>query len=175
MQESALESTVLSLVGTPTVLRPGGVTREMLESVIGHVDIAHAVLNPLKNGETAASPGMKYKHYAPECDVVIADGGNDCKKTASIACREYTRAELSGKKCIILATEQNKSRYSGKRHVVIGDRTQPQTLCAALFRELRNESCGMDLIIAESVPAEAQGLAYMNRLLRAAGFTVISE
>ncbi len=41
---------------------------------------------------------MKYKHYAPECDVVIADGGNDCKKTASIACREYTRAELSGKK-----------------------------------------------------------------------------
>lgn len=69
----------------------------MLESVIGHVDIAHAVLNPLKNGETAASPGMKYKHYAPECDVVIADGGNDCKKTASIACREYTRAELSGK------------------------------------------------------------------------------
>lgn len=75
-----VESTVLSLVGTPTVLRPGGVTREMLESVIGHVDIAHAVLNPLKNGETAASPGMKYKHYAPECDVVIADGGNDCKK-----------------------------------------------------------------------------------------------
>ena len=170
-----VESTVLSLVGTPTVLRPGGVTREMLESVIGHVDIAHAVLNPLKNGETAASPGMKYKHYAPECDVVIADGGNDCKKTASIACREYTRAELSGKKCIILATEQTKSRYSGKRHVVIGDRTQPQTLCAALFRELRNESRGMDLIIAESVPAEAQGLAYMNRLLRAAGFTVISE
>ena len=147
----------------------------MLESVIGHVDIAHAVLNPLKNGETAASPGMKYTHYAPECDVVIADGGNDCKKTASIACREYTRAELSGKKCIILATEQTKSRYSGKRHVVIGDRTQPQTLCAALFRELRNESRGMDLIIAESVPAEAQGLAYMNRLLRAAGFTVISE
>ncbi|MFR7610245.1 MAG: L-threonylcarbamoyladenylate synthase, partial [Christensenellaceae bacterium] len=94
-----VESTVLSLGGTPTVLRPGGVTREMLESVIGHVDIAHAVLNPLKNGETAASPGMKYKHYAPECDVVIADGGNDCKKTASIACREYTRAELSGKKC----------------------------------------------------------------------------
>ena len=170
-----VESTVLSLVGTPTVLRPGGVTREMLESVIGHVDIAHAVLNPLKNGETAASPGMKYKHYAPECDVVIADGGNDCKKTASIACREYTRAELSGKKCIILATEQTKSRYSGKRHVVIGDRPQPQTLCAALFRELRNESRGMDLIIAESVPAEAQGLAYMNRLLRAAGFTVISE
>lgn len=170
-----VESTVLSLVGTPTVLRPGGVTREMLESVIGHVDIAHAVLNPLKNGETAASPGMKYKHYAPECDVIVADGGNDCKKTASIACREYTRAELSGKKCIILATEQTKSRYSGKRHVVIGDRTQPQTLCAALFRELRNESRGMDLIIAESVPAEAQGLAYMNRLLRAAGFTVISE
>lgn len=159
---------MLSLVGTPTVLRPGGVTREMLESVIGHVDIAHAVLNPLKNGETAASPGMKYKHYAPECDVVIADGGNDCKKTASIACREYTRAELSAKNASYSQRNKTKSRYSGKRHVVIGDRTQPQTLCAALFRELRNESCGMDLIIAESVPAEAQGLAYMNRLLRAA-------
>lgn len=51
-----VESTVLSLVGTPTVLRPGGVTREMLESVIGHVDIAHAVLNPLKTERPPLHP-----------------------------------------------------------------------------------------------------------------------
>ena len=171
-----VESTIVDLSeDVPTILRPGFITKKQLEDVLGEVKVDPAVMGNVADGIVPKAPGMKYKHYAPECDVVIADGGNDCKKTASIACREYTRAELSGKKCIILATEQTKSRYSGKRHVVIGDRTQPQTLCAALFRELRNESRGMDLIIAESVPAEAQGLAYMNRLLRAAGFTVISE
>ncbi|MBR4019608.1 MAG: threonylcarbamoyl-AMP synthase, partial [Clostridia bacterium] len=62
--EFGVESTVLSLVGTPTILRPGGITREMLEAVIGPVELASSILSPLKEGETAASPGMKYRHYA---------------------------------------------------------------------------------------------------------------
>jgi L-threonylcarbamoyladenylate synthase len=94
-----VESTVLSLVGTPTILRPGGVTKEMLESVIGTVKVANAVLNPLGENEVAASPGMKYRHYAPDCEVVVAEGSP--RRAAAIINREYSLAESEGKNCII--------------------------------------------------------------------------
>ena len=57
-----VESTVLSLVGTPTILRPGAVTKEMLAAVLGEVALAPSILAPLGAGEKAASPGMKYNH-----------------------------------------------------------------------------------------------------------------
>ena len=168
-----VESTVLSLVGTPTILRPGGITKEMLEGVIGTVKVSSAVLHPLAEGETAASPGMKYRHYAPDCDVVVAEGSP--KGAAAIINREYAKAELEGKNCMIFATEQTKSYYKGKKYVIIGDRDLPGTLCASLFAALRDESAGTDVIFAEAIPAEQQGLAYMNRLLRASGFTVLAR
>ncbi|MBQ1684219.1 MAG: threonylcarbamoyl-AMP synthase, partial [Clostridia bacterium] len=168
-----VESTVLSLVGTPTILRPGGVTKEMLESVIGTVKVAHAVLNPLGENEVAASPGMKYRHYAPDCEVVVAEGSP--RRAASIINREYSLAESDGKNCIIFATEQTKSYYKGKKYVIIGDRDMPASLCASLFAALRDESGGTDIIFAEAIPAKEQGLAYMNRLLRASGFTVLNN
>ena len=168
-----VESTVLSLVGTPTILRPGGVTKEMLESVIGTVRVANAVLNPLGENEVAASPGMKYRHYAPDCEVVVAEGSP--RRAASIINREYSLAESEGKNCIIFATEQTKSYYKGKKYVIIGDRDMPSSLCASLFAALRDESGGTDIIFAEAIPARDQGLAYMNRLLRASGFTVLNN
>ena len=69
-----VESTVLSVVGTPTILRPGAITREMLSAVIGEVQVARSILAPLREGETVASPGMKYKHYAPKADVIVIVG-----------------------------------------------------------------------------------------------------
>ena len=168
-----VESTVLSLVGEPTILRPGGITKEMLEGVIGSVKIANAVLNPLGESEEAASPGMKYRHYAPECEVMVAIG--NAKTAAGIISREYQRAELNGKTCKIFATEQTKNYYKGKKYVIIGDRTMPATLCASLFGALRDESENTDLILAEGIPESGEGLAYMNRLLRASGFTVITH
>ena len=58
-----VESTVITLAGeTPVLLRPGAITKEMIESVIGEITVAPAVLEGMKNDEVAASPGMKYKH-----------------------------------------------------------------------------------------------------------------
>ena len=169
-----VESTVVSLVGQqPTILRPGGITKEMLEAVIGPVQVSHAVLHPLREGEIAESPGMKHRHYAPDCDVIVAEG--DIKHTADIINREYAEAEAQGKKCIILATEQTKGFYKNRKYVIIGDREQPSTLCASLFAALRRESIGVDIIFAEAIPVRNQGLAYMNRLLRASGFRVLTE
>lgn len=168
-----LESTVLSLVGTPTILRPGGITREMLEAVVGPVEVARAVLEPLEEGEKAASPGMKYKHYAPDAQVLIAAGSP--RQAAARICTAYDLSTLSGKSCMIFATEQTQVFYSHRRYVIIGDRKNPATLCANLFAALRQYGDEVDTIYCEALPEREMGLAYMNRLLRSAGFHYLED
>ena len=79
--ESAVgvESTVVAVTGEhPMILRPGYVTKEQMEAVLGEeVLVNHAILEKLKDGEVARSPGMKYKHYAPKADVTILKGSFD--------------------------------------------------------------------------------------------------
>ena len=73
-----IESTVITLAtDTPTILRPGAITKEMLEAVIGKVKIARAVLEGMANDEVAASPGMKYKHYAPKARVILVNASKE--------------------------------------------------------------------------------------------------
>lgn len=168
-----LESTVLSLVGMPTILRPGGITREMLEAVIGPVNVARAVLEPLGKGELAASPGMKYKHYAPNAQVLIAPGSP--RQAAERICKAYDLAELSTKTCMIFATEQTKDFYRQRKYAIIGDRKNPATLCANLFAALRRYGDEVDIIYCEALPEQDMGLAYMNRLLRSSGFQFLEE
>ncbi|MCE5189348.1 MAG: threonylcarbamoyl-AMP synthase [Eubacteriales bacterium] len=166
-----VESTVLSLAGEPTILRPGAITREMLAAAIGEVGVSKSVLEPMREGETAASPGMKYKHYAPNAEVIVVLGSPE--QTAKRINSLIREAEAEGKICEIAATEQTKHFYKGKKHIVLGDRDEPVTLCTKLFSVLRDMDTRADVIFAEGIPAEDEGLAYMNRLLRAAGFHVI--
>lgn len=166
-----VESTVISLAGEPTLLRPGAITLEMLEAVIGHVEVAGSVLQPLKNGEIAASPGMKYKHYAPNAEVIVVSG--EPQAAAREILTQYVRYSFDGRKCVIAATEETKQFYNGKNYVILGRRSEPATLCATLFSTLRSMDTDADLIFAEGIPADHAGLAFMNRLLRAAGFQVI--
>ena len=163
-----LESTVLSLVGEPTLLRPGAITREMLEAAWGEVLLAPSILSPLRDGEVAASPGMKYRHYAPQCEVLVARG--DPRAAAYRICREYDAREGAGQTAVIFATVQTQPFYSDRHCVIIGDRSDPATLCAQLFARLRDYSEQVDVVFAEALPENEMGLAYMNRLLRAAGF-----
>ena len=166
-----VESTVLSLVGTPTILRPGAVTREMLSSVIGEVKIADAVLSPLKENEKVLSPGMKYKHYAPDAEVFTASG-TPCEVAEKIKAA-YAEYSKNGKKCIIFSTASTQGFYDGLRHVTIGDDKAPLTMCAELFSMLRKYGSEYDIIFAEAIDSSHEGLAYMNRLLRASGFRMI--
>ncbi len=166
-----VESTVLSLCGEPTILRPGAVTLEMLEAVVGEVRVSESVLRPMKEGEVAASPGMKYRHYAPKAQVIVVNGPPE--QAARRINALYREAEAEGIECEIAATEQTKNFYRGKKYVILGDRNQPETLCAGLFAALREMDGRADRIFAEGIPPEQEGLAYMNRLLRAAGFQVI--
>lgn len=166
-----VESTVLSLVGEPTILRPGAVTKEMLEPVIGPVKLAACLLKPLKEGEKVLSPGMKYRHYAPKARVIVVKG--EPKKVAEHIQELYWRLEGEGHTCEIAATDQTAPAYKSCRYTVLGDRNDPITLCQSLFYALREMDERADVILAEGIPTEGAGLAYMNRLLRAAGFETI--
>ena len=164
-----VESTVLSLAGEPTILRPGAITREMLEAIIGPVRLAPSILEPLKDSEVAASPGMKYKHYAPDAEVRVIEG--EPKAAAKRIRSLYHELEDDGKHVAILGTEQTMPSYRNLNAYSMGDRSEPETLCANLFRLLRDVGSQNDVILAEGIDTKETGLAFMNRLLRAAGFS----
>lgn len=169
--EYGVESTVLTVEKTPTILRPGMVTKEMLEAVIGEVKLSDSILSPLADTESPASPGMKYKHYAPNAEVIIVQGSP--KSAARMIKRMYREAETEGMRCKIAATEQTKGFYNDEKYVILGDRRYPETLCRNLFSTLRDMDAQADRILAEGIPTDHVGLAFMNRLLRAAGFRVV--
>ncbi len=169
--DCGVESTVLSLVGTPTILRPGAVTVDMLSKILGEVKVADAVLSPLKDGERVLSPGMKYKHYSPDAEVIIASG--TLAETAQKIKSAYFEHTAHGKKCIIFSTVSSLPFYEGLTCATIGDRSDAKTMCANLFSLLRKYGSDYDIILTEAVDIDGEGLAYMNRLLRASGFRVI--
>ncbi|MCL2672589.1 MAG: L-threonylcarbamoyladenylate synthase [Clostridiales bacterium] len=159
-----IESTILSLcTAPPTLLRPGAITREMIEAVIGEIGLSPALLSPLQQGETPQSPGQKHRHYAPNCKVKVISG-----EPSAVAARICELYEQSGQRCHIAATAENAPHYTGKQYTTLGSRGNPATLCANLFSLLRAADC--DLLLMEGIDTSGAGLAYMNRVLRAAGF-----
>ncbi len=165
-----VESTVLTLVGAPTILRPGAVTKEMLAAVLGEVSLAPSVLAPLGAGEKAASPGMKYKHYAPNAQVLVVVG--EAEAAARRLSALYDEFTAQKKRVAIAATKEALPFYGDRRTALMGTRRDPATLCSRLFALLRELDASSDVILSEGVGTEGTGLAFMNRLLRSAGFRV---
>ena len=165
-----VESTVLSLVGTPTILRPGVVTKEMLAAILGEVALAPSILAPLHEGEKAASPGMKYKHYAPNAQVLVVVG--EAQAAARRLSALYDELTGQGKRVRIAATAEALPFYGDRPTALLGARQDPATLCSRLFSLLRELDEAADVILSEGVGTEGTGLAFMNRLLRSAGFRV---
>ncbi len=165
-----VESTVLSLAGTPTILRPGAVTPEMLAAVIGEVALAPSILAPLGAAEKAASPGMKYKHYAPNAQVLVVVG--EAEAAARRLSALYDEFTAQKKRVAIAATKESLPFYGDRRTALLGTRDDPTTLCSRLFGLLRELDGDSDVILSEGIGTAGTGLAFMNRLLRSAGFQV---
>ena len=168
-----LESTVISLVGEkPCILRPGGVTKAMLEGVIGPVDLAGSILRPLKKGEKALSPGMMYKHYSPDGQVTLIEGEEPAVVEALR--RLYAHADGEGHRaCVMCFTEHVEALVDCHPHD-IGSKDDPAEVARRLFATLRAlDDEKMDVIFSEVVPPEGVGLAIMNRLGRAAAFRTV--
>ncbi len=164
--EVGVESTVIDVSGkTVKVLRPGAVTVEMLQEVVGEVEVDGAVLRPLHEHETAASPGMKYKHYAPNARVVLVQGSAD-------AYRQY----VNGQKADGVAAVCFDGETDGIQIPVYtyGARTDSAAQAKRLFELLRQlDEDGVTVAYISCPTTDGLGLAVYNRLLRAAGFEVI--
>ncbi len=169
-----VESTVLDLCyGEPTILRPGGITKEMLENVLhAKVHLAGSILRPLNPDEKALSPGMRYKHYAPKAAVTLVDG----EESAVIARLKQLYQEESSaghKVCVLCFSEHLEALCDCSPHD-IGSRNHAEEIAHRLFDILRRlDEEGMETVFSEVVSPEGVGLAVMNRLGRAAGFRII--
>ncbi len=174
MCDVGLESTVLDLChGDPVILRPGGITPEMIGSVLKcDVAVAGSVLRPLRENETALSPGMRYRHYAPRAVLTLVQGPED--RVLPLMRRLCLEQESSGKKACVLCFSEHAPYFSGCRPHDIGSSGSPSETAHRLFDVLRQlDEEGMDSVFSEVVPPEGVGLAVMNRLGRAASFRTI--
>ncbi|MGN0464662.1 MAG: L-threonylcarbamoyladenylate synthase [Acutalibacteraceae bacterium] len=161
-----VESTVVTLVSdVPTLLRPGGVTPEMLEEVLGEINIDEAVYSKLRDGVKATSPGMKYKHYSPGASVVLLKGEFDkFKEYISSHADENTVA-------LVFDGEEN---GLGVKAIAYGRQDDSLSQAQKLFAALRAvDELGADKAYVRYPNREGVGLAVYNRLIRAAAFEVI--
>lgn len=162
-----LESTVLDLsVENPVILRPGAITREDLESVLGHLNADS--LSQVSNKSTPKAPGMKYRHYSPEAPVVVVTGKehDKIKNKVSQLIQEF-KAEQ--KRIGILAPGETINFYEADAKYEVGQRSIPETVAQNLFYGLRFlDEQDIDVIIAEGYLEEGIGRAVMNRLSKAA-------
>ncbi|GED16284.1 L-threonylcarbamoyladenylate synthase [Aneurinibacillus migulanus] len=163
-----VESTVVDITGdVPMILRPGGITAEQIAEITGEVAIDPGILS-----EEAApkSPGMKYRHYAPQGQMWLVRGDTIEEMTKSIR-NAARRAVEEGKKVGILATKETFREYDGEYTVITcGERRDLISVARRLYYVLRQfDQESVDVIFAETFPEGGVGTAIMNRLTKAAG------
>ena len=165
-----VESSVIDATGrTPVILRPGGVTPEMVERVLGRVSVDEHVMSPLREGEIVRSPGMKYRHYAPQAKTVIYEG--ETARVIAAICARYDAATAAGERVAILGFDDHD--FGGRTRISLGHAGSAQDAAARLFAALRElDERGETLALCEAVDTAGIGLAVMNRMGRAAAFDI---
>lgn len=169
-----LESTIVDLsTGVPTILRPGYITGEMLEDVLGEVQVDPAILSQKMNPNIVAkAPGMKYRHYAPKGQMTIIEG--DTGKVVDEINRLVKEKTDEGCSVAVIATEETKDAYACANVRSVGSRATEGSIAAGLYDILREmDHIGAEYIYAESFEKDTLGKAIMNRMLKAAAYHVI--
>ncbi len=159
-----VESTVVSLVGeTPKLLRPGAITFEQLKELLPDITVDKAVLKEPEKNQKVASPGMKYKHYAPKTETYLVEGNID-------SFSEFVNStKNSAAVCFI---EESDKILIPK--IEYGSISNESTLAQNLFNVLRKvDELNVDKVYVHAPSKTGVGLAVYNRLIRAAAFRVI--
>ena len=162
-----MESTIIDLTETPPrLLRPGGITPAQLRSVLGTIIVDKAVTAQLDPDEVAKAPGMKYRHYAPQCQVVIVAGSRQ-------AAARYIRAHYqAGDR--VLCFDEELPLYQGCDPLSYGLEADVQTLSAGLFSALRElDDPAVHMVYARCPEGDGVAYAVQNRLKKAAAFQII--
>lgn len=170
--EIGVESTILDMTSEiPMILRPGAITKEMLETIIGEVAVDRAIIGD-NSAEAPKAPGMKYRHYAPKAPLTIIEGALEASIRAINILSENKRNE--GYKIGIICTEETKKSYGHAIIKSIGSRSQEESIAHNLYKVLREfDEEDVDYIYSESFYRDGIGEAIMNRLQKAAGNKVV--
>lgn len=167
-----LESTVVDMTAAPPrILRPGFVTREMLEKVLGEIDIDVTIIDP-GSSQAPKAPGMKYRHYAPKGELTIVEGPPE--QVVNYMNRAVAADKAAGERTGIIATSGLLKEYHADVVKCAGGRDEEEVIARRLFailREFDNE--GVTRIYSESFENQGLGQAIMNRLLKAAGHRIV--
>ncbi|WP_347862187.1 L-threonylcarbamoyladenylate synthase [Salimicrobium sp. PL1-032A] len=156
-----VESTVVDCTSeVPVILRPGGVTKEQLEEVFEEVRVDPALSD---EEEKPKSPGMKYRHYAPEVPLLLVDG--DDERFIAVL-KAYQR---KGDRVGVIASRELAAQLDHSRVEVCGSRLDMTEVAVELYEALRSyKQSDVDVILAESFEETKVGVAVMNRLKKAA-------
>ena len=162
-----LESTIVDLTeDRPRLLRPGGITPEQLLEVLGDLVVDKAVTAQIDKDAVVKAPGMKYRHYAPDCQVVIVSGSRE--KAAVYIKTHYQTGDR------VLCFEEELSLYEGCDPLSYGKEAEVETLSAGLFAALRIlDDPKIGMVFARCPVGDGVAYAVQNRLKKAAAFHII--
>lgn len=170
--EIGVESTILDMtVEPPMILRPGAITREMLEELIGSIQVDRAIVDA-DSKEAPKAPGMKYRHYAPKATLSIVEGSLE----ESVEMIQHLTEEKIGQgfKVGIIGTEETIGYYKDGVVKSIGSRNEEESIAHNLYHVLREfDEEEVEYIYSEAFFGDGIGDAIMNRMLKAAGQKVI--
>lgn len=168
--EVGLESTVVRVIDdVPHILRPGKITPEQIKQIAGNVIVDNHVLHQLDNTVKPLSPGMKYRHYAPNAKCVLVYSNNNVKmieKIKSLA-QDY-------KTPIIICCDENSTYYEHIDCLKYGSKNNLEEISKNVFSILRKvDNYKPDIVFIEGVKSDGLGLAIMNRLIRACEYNFV--
>ena len=169
-----VESTVIDVtVSPPMLLRPGGVSVEAVQEVIGEIQLDPSLFKR-DTQVRPRSPGMKYRHYAPGGEIWLIEGeGEQLVQRVQAA---VNKARYNGKRVGILTTDERLSAYEADWVISCGQRSDPASIAQGLYRALRRfDEVGAEVILAEVFPEEGILASVMNRLNKAAEGRLISD
>lgn len=167
-----IESTIVDFSErVPTILRPGFITKEMIQEVIGEVR-----MDPGLEKEDEAirpkAPGMKYRHYAPKAQLILVKGQE--QKVVEAINRMAEEAAGQGKRVGIIGTDESCNKYGEGIIKSIGKRSREETVAQHLYGILREfDELNVDIIYSESFSNSGVGQAIMNRMQKAAGHHIL--
>ncbi len=164
-----LESTVIKVNENKIdILRPGKITKEQLEQVAKEVDVDKHVLGQVEKNEIVASPGMKYRHYAPNTKCMMIYSENKSKLISEI--NNVTKElQEENKKVLVLGSKNNLDKYISKNKWNMGETLDE--IAKNIFTLLRKvDKENVDLVVIEGVGEKGLGLAITNRLIRACAY-----
>ena len=168
--EVGLESTVIRVIDNiPHILRPGKITPEQIKKVVGNVIIDNHILHQLDDSSKPLSPGMKYRHYAPNSKCVLVYSDDNTKMIDKIN-------ELANnyKNVLVICCDENMNFYNCKETICIGNRNNLDEISKNIFSALRRvDSFNPDIVFIEGVESTGLGLAIMNRLIRACEYNYV--